>query len=743
MKKLSFIMAVLMILMCMPIMAISAAEEVVAPDANAPETVTNTTASVGADYVLYQYASDEEAIADGAIGRFTKEGGNGYAKSFAPVGAEAGVCGTDVFYLIADFVWADGNKRIGDQFPLHLGAGGRKVIIDGSLGQLTATKSNFKLQNTGRVIHLGYASPGQLTLRNLDVVTSTNSAIQCNAGSPTLVLENVKVSASGNASQAIVMGSTLVVKNSEIVIASSSGTAAAIQTHNAAANITLEDSTIVGNGYALYLNSGAKCSITNCDITVGSDSRAAVQCNGGVQEVSIYSGTFTGGYGFVMNTSVGEGSVYNIYGGTFIARKNSGVRFQSNNNVTMNIYGGSFKTVSHILDIATTGNPATKGTLDVNISGGTFQASAGQAIYVNNLNPNEINISGGTFISDGQRMIRLTNANSAGSTLNISGGTFLARNFDIGMDKFSGTPTPQSGLIFAECNHKINITGGTFTAYKDNGITFATDAAFVYCWNSDTTKYNPSVTISGGSFKGGLCFLADVVYTGDKNAPIDEAKSTFYYYTEGTDGVALEPKAVQGASVRLDKNSSGLRFTATIDALAIKFIEENLVKEGTELSYGTMIVPSNYVKYAGGELTMEAFDKAGKAYLNIEAKDGVIVNEDGSVTINAAMVNIKKENYDRDFIAVAYIKYTDKTGAEVIKYATNVTLAAFSRNVQEVAHAALADVLTTSAGTYTNKVDGYYVWNQNARKYELTPGTAYSRYNAEQLAVLKSYIIAE
>ena len=104
---------------------------------------------------------------------------------------------------------------------------------------------------------------------------------------------------------------------------------------------------------------------------------------------------------------------------------------------------------------------------------------------------------------------------------------------------------------------------------------------------------------------------------------------------------------------------------------------------------------------------------------------------------------IKKENYDRDFIAVAYIKYTDKTGAEVIKYATNVTLAAFSRNVQEVAHAALADVLTTSAGTYTNKVDGYYVWNQNARKYEYVTGTAYSRYNAEQLAVLKSYIIAE
>lgn len=759
MKKLSFIMAVLMILMCMPIMAISAAEEVVAPDANAPEDVKEIHKNLSEAYWLYEYESDEAAIADGAFGRFCKEGGFGYAKTWTAVAAQAKDCGATVFYLITDAEATVLGRTTA------FGVGSRELVVDGALGQDKSEYGYTIKVAGGRFLQYDKSSeevPGKtgvfqstlgrlgssLTFRNIyvDATGVTGALMQhdANVAGPALTFDNVYFDAPKAQYGVVARGydQTLTFNDVYLQCLGNGSNSAVVFADQGAGKITLNvtNSDLKGTNYCLLISRDADVVVkdSNCINDRPARSAASVQCNGGLLNVTIDGGVYGQGLGFLVNSGVKTGSVFNIYDGTFSASGSgvsNAIRCQCNNMVEVNIYGGNWYASEHLIYVTANGG----GTF--NFYGGNFQGKKEIIRFDAKAMGSAINIYGGNFAGDGQRMIRLSGTEGS-CALTIAGGNFVGKNYDKAMDVFTSTPTPSSGLIFIEQKNSAKIVGGTFTAYKDNGITLATEDAFVYCWKA-SESVNPSVEITGGIFNGGKCFLADVVYSGDKNAPIDEAKSTFYYYTEGTNGVTLEPKATQGASVRLDKNSSGLRFTATIDALAIKFIEENLVKEGTELSYGTMIVPSNYVKYAGGELTMEAFDKAGKAYLNIEAKDGVIVNEDGSVTINAAMVNIKKENYDRDFIAVAYIKYTDKTGAEVIKYATNVTLAAFSRNVQEVAHAALADVLTTSAGTYTNKVDGYYVWNQNARKYEYVTGTAYSRYNAEQLAVLKSYIIAE
>lgn len=711
MKKLSFIMAVLMIMMCMPMMFVSAADE--AADATAPETVTDVlSARYGEKYALYEFASDEEAIAAGAIGRFTKEGGNGYALTWTAVGGQAKDCGATVFYLIKDGVEADALGR-----DTTFDVGGRPLIVDGSLGMTEGSTYGYTVKTGDRFLHADAATDkssmgrqaGSVTFKNiyLDATAVTGALIQTNAGAlvPTIVLDNVFVGSLNSQYGIVFRGTGKIEFNKVNMVMPKSTSAPVYMDQGSGQEFVVTNSVIEGNDRAIYsAANNVKVDITNSVVTLNKTSRAAVQINGGSNSVyNLYSGTFTGGYGFVIQNA--PNLEVNIYGGTYNATANNGVQLQGNSAATLNVHGGVWNSKLH-------------------------------SIYVNGAKEAmTVNITGGTFIGNASRMIR--NTGNAGNVINISGGTFISKNFDTDTTKFSSTPTPSFGLIFTELNNTINVSGGTFTAYKDDGINLATDTPFFCSWKKDETV-DPKITISGGTFNGGSCFLLEAVYSGDAAAPLAD-ESVWHNYDKGANGVAMAPVAVQGAAIRLNA-VSGIRFTSTISGLTIKYIQENLAKEGTTLSYGTMIVPSNYIKYAGGELTMAALDKAGKAYVNIEAKDGLVENEDGSVTINASLVNIKKENYKRDFVAVAYIKYTDNTGAEVIKYAQNVNLAAFSRNVAEIAYAALADVHANASGAYTNEVSEYYVWNANARTYEVVNAKAYTRYSDDQLAIIKAYI---
>ena len=350
----------------------------------------------------------------------------------------------------------------------------------------------------------------------------------------------------------------------------------------------------------------------------------------------------------------------------------------------------------------------------------------------------DVVIDGGTYVTDG----RLFYGHKATDAVNqarvtILDGQFLTRNHTKDLDSFNGL-TPLSGAIMVSNGASFDIYGGTFALYQDSNSILNTTAPIIFCWGGAANL----VKVYGGTFIGGCGVMARVTSTGNESDPIAEAK--VYSYEEGKTSVEIAPSVKKGASIRLDAKS-GLRFSSDINAWTVNYVATELAKEGTAVEYGTMITRSSYLKYTSGEFTMAAFDAKGMTsrYINVVAKDGIVKNADGSVTIHAALVDIDADNYQKDFIAISYIKYTNANDEVAYIYAGNVSLAENSRNIEEVALAALADVQTKAGGVYTNEVSEYYVYNMAARKYELVKSTAYSAYTADQIKALQSYIVVE
>lgn len=110
-----------------------------------------------------------------------------------------------------------------------------------------------------------------------------------------------------------------------------------------------------------------------------------------------------------------------------------------------------------------------------------------------------------------------------------------------------------------------------------------------------------------------------------------------------------------GASIRLSKDTPGLRFTAKVDKTAYDNFYKNY---GAEV--GIIIVPVDYVQSVG-EFTVDALVLAGKNYLQIQAKQWnnfSTIEKDGYYGFSCAIVNIKPNNVKREFCARSYLKYT-------------------------------------------------------------------------------------
>ena len=379
----------------------------------------------------------------------------------------------------------------------------------------------------------------------------------------------------------------------------------------------------------------------------------------------------------------------------------------------------------------TLGNSYTFTNTNITANGGNLFDLAGDVDVV---------VDGGTYITDG-RLFYSHNAKDAvkQARITIKGGQFIARNHTKDIDDFDGL-TPLSGAIMASNGASFDIYGGTFALYQDSNSVLNTTAPIIFCWGGAANL----VKVYGGTFIGGCGMMARVTSTGNENAPYAPENAKIYAYEEGKTSVEIAPSVKKGASVRLD-TKSGLRFSSDINAWTVNYVATELAKEGTAVEYGTMITRSSYLKYTSGEFTMAAFDAKGMTsrYINVVAKDGIVKNADGSVTIHAALVDIDADNYQKDFVAISYIKYTNANDEVAYIYAGNVSLAENSRNIEEVALAALADVQTKAGGAYTNAVSEYYVYNMAARKYELVKSTAYSAYTADQIKALQSYIVVE
>jgi hypothetical protein len=256
-----------------------------------------------------------------------------------------------------------------------------------------------------------------------------------------------------------------------------------------------------------------------------------------------------------------------------------------------------------------------------------------------------------------------------------------------------------------------NIFGGS--------ITQATETA--YCVGADNSG---TVNIISGSFSGGAGVLENVLD-----------------YPEGESALVLVPEMLNGASVRLVQGSNGIRFTSTVTKTYLDYLESIGV---TDITYGTIISPYDYVVLAN-DFTPEMLDVANipgitvldRRYEIVQVNEGFAVDDEGNITFNAALVNIKSENIDREFAARAYIAFS--IGGQEYKI-----YSAFStgnvRSMEFVAYMALADVTETADEEYVNEVDSYYVFNTETGLFILVNQTAYSPYTDADIAVLKSYM---
>lgn len=329
------------------------------------------------------------------------------------------------------------------------------------------------------------------------------------------------------------------------------------------------------------------------------------------------------------------------------------------------------------------------------LTGGTeVDISKGIAIRHNGANA-AMTVYNATIVAD-----QIVHAANANSTTNICTGANI---------------TAKAGFITSTfVGGVINVSGGEIISQSESAAAIAAPNA------------NTKVNIFGGKISGG-----NAVYT---NENINLA------YPEGTTSIELLPTMTKGASVRTVADSAGIRFRTTFSAELLTYV--NSVKdEGTSVTYGTLITPSEYIAKAGGVFTIETLDSAdgirGSRYQKIIATDvGTKVNGDGSITINAALVNIKTANYTRDFAATGFICYT--VGG-VTKYVyTNYSSEDNSRNIFMTACAALADVKNAPEENYVNVVSQYLIKDSEG-VYTKATGTAYTKYNETQWTILNNY----
>lgn len=179
-----------------------------------------------------------------------------------------------------------------------------------------------------------------------------------------------------------------------------------------------------------------------------------------------------------------------------------------------------------------------------------------------------------------------------------------------------------------------------------------------------------------------------------------------------------------GASVRINA-PTGLRFSAIADSNDYDYLIRRYGAEN--VSMGTIITPKSYAANAGA-MTFEALNAltgVTTKYLDVTA-DEFYKKEKNSFVVAGSIVGLKNA-YDFDYTAVCYIKVTDGNSVFYLYAADPQT-----RNISYVANAAVH----VDRVTEKDEENGYI--------YEINDGNAngaWSCYNADEIALLKAYIV--
>lgn len=218
---------------------------------------------------------------------------------------------------------------------------------------------------------------------------------------------------------------------------------------------------------------------------------------------------------------------------------------------------------------------------------------------------------------------------------------------------------------------KLYLTGTTMYKYGDTSTTITPTAANFADDAADDQHVVAMVFVDGGTNN-----TNDVSY-------ID---NVFYQTTEAPSDPTITMES--GAAMRIDGDTDGIRFEATVDKTAFDaLVSENatvdeigtlIAKAGTDIS---KVVVENAVDTSTGAMELAdgkipvAKYAAGTTMQDVAGTDKYV--------IYGSLVEIKPDNANQQYVARAYIKYTDSTGSHVL-YASALSEA---RSISQVAKA--------------------------------------------------------
>lgn len=575
--------------------------------------------------------------------------------------------------------------------------GGVKCIdVNGDGADLTIS-GNLKI--TYAASEPIYLSKGRLEIKDNVVLTATFHTICM----PT------NTTPTSNITELVVSGGTIIANGTQ------TQTKSAIFNGTRYAKITINGGTIKSTMVGAILNrannltldiNGGEVIADKVAVFYERDAGGTINVTGGT--IKTVAQNTNGNQCFYLNNGVNK-TTLNISDGTIDCKGTNALYFYgASGGVELNVSGGYISSTQGTITFDCSN-------LSANITGGEIVATTENGIkFTGALQSTVVNISGDAKVTAPKNALLV---NNVGSTFNVSGGTFTATDKDVVKLQLGTLNVTGGTFILNSTNSNANIISSTYdsdmemsaTANIKGGLFInentANTALFNVAENAEPINYeagklmytNNITHIVAGSLAAPKTVEAVYDWNGNNTADVGE---TYYIYNRfaGADE-ANAGVMVEGATVRLVENSNGLRFTtdfskAVVDALAAK---------GT-VTYGTIIVPTEYLTSLDSFTVAALTAKYGaNGYLNIVCEDGkgLIKNEDGSVAIQAAIVNIKTENYDTQFSAVAYAC----VGGEY--YYTAFDQSANSATIKDIATAALAD--TEAAYTDAQKaiLNGY------------------------------------
>lgn len=186
----------------------------------------------------------------------------------------------------------------------------------------------------------------------------------------------------------------------------------------------------------------------------------------------------------------------------------------------------------------------------------------------------------------------------------------------------------------------------------DAAISAAKTALKDRAWSESAYNYFDSAVIS---YDGDWNVGDNGIDT--RNITVTHGESAFYATL--TKVRAVPEIAMEDGVEICTENGYGLNFACTVKGLG------ELLSSGAAYKLYTMIIPADYLQKS--EFTAEALENAGLDFITVPIS--VYKSENSVLTANAAITNIKTDNYNRDFVARSYMDITYSDGANVRYYA--------------------------------------------------------------------------